>query len=116
METSACSFCGRTVDQVTHFVQGPSLFICDICVDACVDTLATKDHGWIERQTELSNTRSGELGSRHPAIPNACPLRAQKRISRRSIIMSAWANSGSDVCRRIYSPFRAVDERRSRTH
>ena len=34
------AYCGRTVDQVTHLAQGPHcLFICDICVDACVDTL-----------------------------------------------------------------------------
>jgi hypothetical protein len=41
MAATSCFFCGRTVDQVTHLVQGPDLFICDICVDACVDTLAT---------------------------------------------------------------------------
>jgi ATP-dependent protease Clp ATPase subunit len=48
----ACGFCNRTSDQVTHFVQGPKFLICDICVDACVDTLATKDHGWRERQID----------------------------------------------------------------
>jgi hypothetical protein len=52
MAATTCCFCGRTVDQVTHLIQGPDLFICDICVDACVDTLATKDHGWRERQID----------------------------------------------------------------
>jgi ATP-dependent protease Clp ATPase subunit len=52
MTTTACCFCGRTVDQVTHLIEGPGLFICDICVDACVDTLATKDDGWRERQID----------------------------------------------------------------
>jgi ATP-dependent protease Clp ATPase subunit len=52
MAAAACCFCRRTVDQVTHLVQGPELLICDICVDACVDTLATKDHGWRERQID----------------------------------------------------------------
>ena len=52
MAATACGFCGRTVDQVTHLIQGPDLFIRDICVDACVDTLATKDHGWRERQMD----------------------------------------------------------------
>jgi ATP-dependent protease Clp ATPase subunit len=52
MAASACCFCGRGVDQVTHLIQGPELMICDICVDACVDTLATKDHGWRERQID----------------------------------------------------------------
>jgi ATP-dependent protease Clp ATPase subunit len=36
MEATACC---RTVDQVTHLVQGPDLFICDICVDACVNRI-----------------------------------------------------------------------------
>jgi hypothetical protein len=48
MEATACCFCGRAVDEVTHLVQGPDLFICDIYVD----TLATKDHGWRERQID----------------------------------------------------------------
>ena len=32
-------------DRVTHLIQGPDFFICDICLDACIDTLATKDQG-----------------------------------------------------------------------
>src|SRR5690242_13317613 len=52
MVASACCFCGRTVDQLTHIVKGPDCFICDICVDACVDTLATKYRGWRERQID----------------------------------------------------------------
>jgi ATP-dependent protease Clp ATPase subunit len=49
---ATCCFCARSVDQVTHLIQGPELFICDICVDACVDALATKDPGWRERQID----------------------------------------------------------------
>jgi ATP-dependent protease Clp ATPase subunit len=49
---ATCCLCERTDDQVTHLIQGPKLFICDICVDACVDTLATKDRGWRERQVD----------------------------------------------------------------
>jgi hypothetical protein len=66
MAAPACCFCKRSDDQVTHLIQGPDLFICDICVDACVDTLATKDHGWtalavVER--ELSHNQDYLLGS-----------------------------------------------------
>jgi hypothetical protein len=67
MAISACCFCGRTVDQVTHLIQGPELLICDICVDACVDTLATKDYGWRERQIDyllrLRNRRPPAVGN-----------------------------------------------------
>ena len=49
---TTCCFCKRSLDQVTHLIQGPQLFICDICVDACIDTLAAKDAGWRERQID----------------------------------------------------------------
>lgn len=67
MAATACCFCGRTTDQVTHLIQGPELLICDICVDACIDTLATKDHVWRERQIDcllrLRNRRTTAAGS-----------------------------------------------------
>ena len=62
MADPACCFCKRTGDQVTHLIQGPDRFICDICV-------AIKDHGWRERQIDyllrlrnrrtLAHTRRG---------------------------------------------------------
>ena len=52
MTATACYFCNRTVGQVTYLIQGPELAICDICVDACIETLATRDVGWRERQID----------------------------------------------------------------
>ena len=37
--TVKCSFCGRTKDQVEGMVAGPGLFICNYCVDMCLDVL-----------------------------------------------------------------------------
>ena len=35
-----CSFCGRTEEQVHKLLAGPEgVFICDQCVDICVDML-----------------------------------------------------------------------------
>lgn len=34
-----CSFCGRTQDQVRKLVVGPGVFICDECVELCLDIL-----------------------------------------------------------------------------
>jgi hypothetical protein len=68
----------------------PELLICEICVDACVDTLATKDHGWRERQIDyllrLRNRRTAVAGIRCAGIhcsrsgqsarsPSACDIR-----------------------------------------
>lgn len=35
-----CSFCGKTQDEVRKLVAGPSVYICDECVDLCVDILS----------------------------------------------------------------------------
>ena len=32
-----CSFCGKSQHEVTKLVAGPAVFICDECVDICVD-------------------------------------------------------------------------------
>ena len=44
--TLRCSFCGRTADQVARLVAGPSVYICDACVENCVHIL--QDHGGFE--------------------------------------------------------------------
>jgi hypothetical protein len=32
-----CSFCGKSKAEVQHLHRGPSVFICDECVAACVE-------------------------------------------------------------------------------
>jgi ATP-dependent Clp protease ATP-binding subunit ClpX len=34
-----CSFCGRYQDQVKKLIAGPSVYICDRCVDICKEVL-----------------------------------------------------------------------------
>jgi len=34
-----CSFCGRDKEQVTYLIAGPSVYICGVCVDICVDII-----------------------------------------------------------------------------
>ena len=34
-----CSFCGKSQDEVRKFIAGPSVFICDECVDLCNDII-----------------------------------------------------------------------------
>ena len=35
-----CSFCGRTQDQVSMLIQGPGAYICDECVNNCLDIIS----------------------------------------------------------------------------
>jgi len=34
-----CSFCGKSQHEVTKLIAGPTVFICDECVDLCVDII-----------------------------------------------------------------------------
>jgi hypothetical protein len=35
-----CSFCGKGQDQVRKLIAGPTVYICDECVDLCSDIIA----------------------------------------------------------------------------
>ena len=35
-----CSFCGKSKDEVKKLIAGPSVYICNECVDLCQDILA----------------------------------------------------------------------------
>jgi hypothetical protein len=37
--TLRCSFCNKTDDEVRKLIAGPTVFICDECVDVCVDII-----------------------------------------------------------------------------
>ncbi len=51
-----CSFCGKTQDEVRKLVAGPSVYICDECVDLCVDILSE----------ELDNTTGSKIANNLP--------------------------------------------------
>ena len=34
-----CSFCGKSQHEVKKLIAGPTVFICDECVDLCVDII-----------------------------------------------------------------------------
>ena len=38
--TLVCSFCNRTQEEVRKLIAGPSVYICDECIDLCNDIIA----------------------------------------------------------------------------
>lgn len=38
-KTVRCSFCGKTQDEVDRLIAGPGVYICDECVELCVDII-----------------------------------------------------------------------------
>ena len=56
-----CSFCGKSQNEVRKLIAGPSVFICDECVDLCNDII----------QEELEDSyESGEI-----ALPKPIEIR-----------------------------------------
>ena len=45
MGTLYCSFCGKSQHEVTKLIAGPTVFICDECVDLCDDIIIEETHG-----------------------------------------------------------------------
>jgi ATP-dependent Clp protease ATP-binding subunit ClpX len=51
--TLYCSFCGKSQHEVRKLIAGPTVFICDECVELCMDIIRE------EHKTTLTKTRDG---------------------------------------------------------
>lgn len=53
-----CSFCGKTQKEVKRIIAGPSVYICDLCVNVCATILAREEqkataaHGVFNRSAD----------------------------------------------------------------
>src|SRR2546429_9941613 len=47
-----CSFCGKSQDEVRKLIAGPTVYICDECIDLCNDIIAEED----DQEETLSST------------------------------------------------------------
>ncbi len=60
--TPNCSFCGKGTDEVRKLIAGPTVFICDECVEMCIDVIAeeaepaaTDSRGDVHTPQEISS-------------------------------------------------------------
>lgn len=60
-----CSFCGKSQNEVKKLIAGPSVYICDECIDLCNDII---------RDELLSSGQNGEKGSELPTPKEICSL------------------------------------------
>ena len=49
-----CSFCGKNQDEVRKLIAGPSVFICDECVDLCNDIIREEIQEIVEKEAQDS--------------------------------------------------------------
>src|SRR5579885_2818779 len=47
-----CSFCGKSQDEVRKLIAGPTVYICDECIDLCNDIIAEE----CDQEETLSST------------------------------------------------------------
>jgi ATP-dependent Clp protease ATP-binding subunit ClpX len=58
-ETLRCSFCNKSQREVRKLIAGPTVFICDECVDICLDIIA--EDRMLEQQQETALPKPHEL-------------------------------------------------------
>lgn len=57
-----CSFCGKNQDEVRKLIAGPSVYICDECIELCNDIIAEEN----EREA---------VSQRKSTIPKPCEIK-----------------------------------------
>jgi ClpX C4-type zinc finger len=56
----SCSFCGKNQTEVRKLVAGPSVHICDECVDLCKNIIAQETEGGIEAAVKSAKGKAKE--------------------------------------------------------
>ena len=57
---TACSFCGKSSDEVNEIVKGPDVNICGKCVRLCYEIISEKELQNAQRKTDTSEGDSAE--------------------------------------------------------
>ena len=50
--TLFCSFCGKSQHEVRKLIAGPTVFICDECVELCMDIIREEHKGAITKSSD----------------------------------------------------------------
>jgi hypothetical protein len=74
---TACSFCGKDNNEVTHLIAGPSCFICNECISLCTEIIA--NHEATKKETPVSNVFEDKPDARQSDDVNMPTSRFRKR-------------------------------------
>ncbi|WP_101946845.1 ClpX C4-type zinc finger protein [Mycobacterium sp. 3519A] len=78
-----CNFCGKPHTEVGKLVAGPGVYICDECVNLCVDVIANATH------------------AEPPALPEWAGLSDDKLLQRLPVIAASAANIDAGLRERV---------------
>src|SRR5256885_6184771 len=74
-----CSFCGKSQHEVRKLIAGPSVFVCDECVELCNDIIREELEDRAERARE--DRKSTRLNSSHLVISYAVFCLKKKNLT-----------------------------------
>ncbi len=69
-KTYTCSFCGKSQDEVRKLIAGPTVYICDECIDLCNDIIAEE----VEEEAQLEGAVSPVASLNAPTWCGVCHL------------------------------------------
>ena len=72
-ELSSCSFCGKEQHEVKKLVAGPTVFICDECVELCRGIIAE------ERERDADRAAGSTLSDGNPKAERLCGICMEPR-------------------------------------
>lgn len=91
-----CSFCGKSQEEVRKLVAGPSVYICDECIELCNDIIAEEQ----EREA---------LSGRHTSVPKPHEI---KKFLDQYVIGQDKAKKTLSVA--VYNHYRRIDYRKGK--
>ena len=99
-KVGACSFCGKSQDEVRKLIAGPTVYICDECIDLCNDIIAEE----VEQEAQLEGPASPVALLNAPTWCRVCqlPKSAEEVV--------AMSELGFFVCRRCLDLIRAATD------
>ena len=62
--TLYCSFCGKSQHEVRKLIAGPTVFICDECVELCMDIIREENKSFGEVARRHSDAEGNLQGAR----------------------------------------------------
>ena len=80
-----CSFCGKSQHEVRKLIAGPSVFICDECIELCNDIIRE------ETKSALVSRKDGGV----PTPQEICDVLKRVRASRK--LHGRWVSAPADV-------------------
>ena len=64
-----CSFCGKSQHEVRKLIAGPTVFICDECVELCLDIIGEENNDRMSARRQVVQCSS----NRHPQWSRSAP-------------------------------------------